>query len=81
MEKCPCCGFLTLTERAAWEICPVCYWEDDGQDDSEADEVFGGPNGELSLTAARRNYAEFGAVERRFRKRVRAPQPHEIEHV
>ncbi|MFF1770133.1 CPCC family cysteine-rich protein [Streptomyces sp. NPDC058249] len=29
---CPCCGFLTLDERGSYEICPVCFWEDDGQD-------------------------------------------------
>jgi Cysteine-rich CPCC len=36
--RCPCCGFITLTERSADEICPVCFWEDDGQDDHDADE-------------------------------------------
>ena len=26
---CPCCGFLTLDERGGYDICPVCFWEDD----------------------------------------------------
>lgn len=26
---CPCCGYLTLTNRHDFEICPVCSWEDD----------------------------------------------------
>ena len=26
---CPCCGCLTLNERGAYDICPVCFWEDD----------------------------------------------------
>ena len=39
---CPCCGFVTLPERGADDICPVCFWEDDGQDDHDADEVRGG---------------------------------------
>ena len=26
---CPCCGYLTLNERGAYDICPVCFWEDD----------------------------------------------------
>src|SRR5215216_1988474 len=52
-HACPCCGYLTLDDRAGYEICPVCSWEDDGQDDHDADEVRGGPNYGLSLTAAR----------------------------
>ncbi|MFG2656055.1 CPCC family cysteine-rich protein [Streptomyces sp. NPDC048425] len=47
--RCPCCGFITLAERGAFEICDVCYWEDDGQDEHDADEVRGGPNHDLSL--------------------------------
>lgn len=58
LEKCPCCGFLTLEERGGYEICEVCNWEDDGQDDSNANVVFGGPNGALSLAEARRNFKE-----------------------
>lgn len=26
---CPCCGCRTLDERGAYDICPVCFWEDD----------------------------------------------------
>ena len=55
---CPCCGEPALAERAAFEICPVCGWEDDGQDDRDADTVRGGPNGDLSLTEARRIYTQ-----------------------
>ncbi|WP_326608352.1 hypothetical protein OG930_04775 [Streptomyces sp. NBC_01799] len=28
-------------------MCPVCFWEDDGQGDHDADRVRGGPNGRL----------------------------------
>jgi hypothetical protein len=49
---CPCCGYRTLLERGAYDICQVCFWEDDGQDDHDADVVRGGPSYELSLTAA-----------------------------
>jgi hypothetical protein len=52
-STCPSCGFPTLSEKASYEICPVCDWEDDGQDDSNADEVLGGPNSDLSLTDSR----------------------------
>jgi hypothetical protein len=58
-------------------MCPVCFWEDDGQDDEDADTVRGGPNGSLSLTGARQNYRQFGACETRFVENVRPPRPEE----
>jgi hypothetical protein len=70
---CPCCGFVTLPERGAYDICPVCFWEDDGQDDHDADEVRGGPNYSLSLSEARRNFSRIGAVEERVLPHVRPP--------
>jgi hypothetical protein len=57
--KCPCCGYPTLSEKSSYEICILCNWEDDGQNDSNADEVFGGPNGSYSLTEARNNYRQY----------------------
>lgn len=75
---CPCCGYLTLEDGADYEICAVCFWEDDGQGEDEADEVRGGPNYDLSLTQARKNFAEFGATERRFLEHVRMPKPEEV---
>jgi hypothetical protein len=67
-----------LSGRGGFEICPVCFWEDDGQDDEDAGEVLGGPNGELSLDQARKNYAELGACEKKFKRKVRAPRQDEI---
>lgn len=58
MLPCPCCGYPTLTMRGVFEYCSLCHWEDNGQDDHDADEVSGGPNGDYSLTQARRNFAE-----------------------
>jgi hypothetical protein len=43
-------------------MCHLCAWEDDGQDDAEADEVWCGPNGDYSLTEARLNFARFGTM-------------------
>jgi len=54
--NCPCCGYPTLEERQSWEICCLCDWEDDGQDDPYADQVWGGPNQDYSLTQARQNF-------------------------
>jgi len=58
LQNCPCCHYPTLGERAAFEICSICWWEDDGQGDDNADNVLGGPNGRYSLTAARQNFAD-----------------------
>jgi len=75
--RCPCCKFKTLLGRAGDEICPVCFWEDDGQDEHDADLVRGGPNAHLSLQHARENFARYGASDSRFVEQVRAPQPEE----
>jgi cysteine-rich CPCC protein len=71
--RCLCCGSRTLTTPGVFELCPVCWWQDDGQDEVDADVVRGGPNGILSLTAARANFLACGASDRRFLGRVRAP--------
>ncbi|HEV8485466.1 MAG TPA: CPCC family cysteine-rich protein [Blastocatellia bacterium] len=75
--SCPCCGFLTLTERSAFELCPVCFWEDDGQDNADADDNRGGPTSS-SLTEARRNFRAFGACDQRALGSVRPPNSDEI---
>ena len=56
MSTCPCCRYPTLGERGVYDICPLCNWEDDGQDDPHAKEVWGGPNLDYSLADARRNF-------------------------
>jgi len=76
--RCPCCGCRTLGERGGFEICPVCFWEDDGQDDHDADVVRGGPNGALSLTQARANFLQIGACDERARSHVRPPRANEL---
>jgi len=54
-QTCPGCGYPTLSKRGEYEICSICNWEDDSQDNEEADEIWGGPNGKLSLTENRIN--------------------------
>jgi hypothetical protein len=75
---CPCCRCVTLPERGFYDVCPVCFWEDDGQDDHDAEVVRDGPNGALSLAAARDNYARYGACEATAVTHVRPALPHEI---
>lgn len=79
--RCPCCGCHTLVGRGRFEICPVCFWEDDGQDDHDADVVRGGPNADLSLIQARANYLRIGACDEPSVRSVRPPKPEELpEH-
>jgi hypothetical protein len=63
LVRCPCCRYFTL-EGTGYEVCDVCYWEDDGQDDPHADEVWGGPNADLSLTQGRENFERIGACQK-----------------
>lgn len=65
---CPCCGHATLSERGSYEICPVCFWEDDGDEDV----AHGGPNG-VPLGVARRNFLALGAAEPKDLAHVRPP--------
>ena len=52
-------------------LCPICWWEDDGQEDGDADEVRNTVNGDLSLTDARMHYSRCGASHPRFVRFVR----------
>ncbi len=68
---CPCCGYRTLSEKGSYEICPVCYWEDDPV--QERDPEYAGGANDLSLEESRNNYKKFGACEERFIEKVRKP--------
>jgi hypothetical protein len=75
---CSCCSFLTLTspETGSYEICPVCFWEDDPVQNEDIDYT-GGAN-EVPLTVARNSFIDFGASERRFIQNVRPPMLSEL---
>lgn len=74
---CPCCKYLTLSSRGGYNICAVCFWEDDGQDDHDADVVRGGPN-KGSLTTARASFRRIGACDEALVPHVRPPLPNEM---
>lgn len=60
--QCPCCDYFTLEERRTWDICPVCYWEDDGSDLDRLDDRSGCNHG-LTLRQGRENFRTLGACE------------------
>jgi hypothetical protein len=57
LSPCVCCGYRTLS-RIGWDVCPVCFWEEDGV--YELDRI-SGPN-HMSLREARANFSILGAV-------------------
>jgi hypothetical protein len=61
---CPCCGYPALKSWSEFEICRVCWWEDDGSGDRTADHVAGGPNGSYALSEARANFEDHGDMYR-----------------
>jgi hypothetical protein len=75
---CPCCDFRTLDEppSGTFNICPICFWEDDNVQYDDPDYT-GGAN-QVSLNQARKNYQDFGASELRCQDHVRQPTREEI---
>lgn len=83
MEKkqCPCCGCLTLDELGAWEICPVCFWEDESgiyRNGSPDPQLASVPNGDLSIVKARRILRRCGACQESMAGKTRKPTPEEV---
>ena len=72
--RCPCCEFRTLKTGDALALCPVCWWEDDGQEDEDASEARLTVNGQLNLDEARMHYLQCGAAHPRFLPYVRRPE-------
>jgi hypothetical protein len=76
MYTCPCCGFEVYdSPPGSYDICPICYWEDDAQ------QLFfplnqGGAN-QCSLVEAQVNFVQFGACTRSVSKNVRLPLPND----
>jgi hypothetical protein len=76
-RACPCCGFFTLESASGhWEVCEVCFWDDDPV--QLAKPGYEGGANTVSLNDARENFRKFGASEPRFKDNVRPPRPKEI---
>jgi len=59
-----------------YDICPVCFWEDD-QVQLE-DPIYAGGANNPSLLESRENFQRLGAIEGRFTTKVRLPLPEEL---
>lgn len=77
LKTCQCCGYKTLdTDTGFYDICPICFWEDDPvQNDNPFDN--GGAN-KVSLIDAQSNFKKFGASEISFLNNVRKPNKNDI---
>lgn len=74
---CPCCGYLTFAESpGSYEVCPICFWEDDALQLAFPDLV-GGAN-KISLIEAQKNFLSQGASEARFSSNVRQPKTSDL---
>lgn len=74
---CPCCGHRTLPEGPGdYELCPVCFWEDDPAQLRWPSRA-GGANG-VSLVDAQAAYRRHGTMSRVYRRRVRPPRADEL---
>lgn len=76
---CPCCGYQTLNEEppGTYDICGICFWEDDVVQFNDPD-YEGGAN-TVSLRQAQQNYIHFSACDRGSLKFVRTPNEHDIK--
>ena len=67
---CPCCGYKTLDEdpSGTFDICDICFWEDDNLMGENPD-YWGGANG-VCLRQAQRNFLRFGVSEKKYLDKV-----------
>lgn len=70
---CPCCGYKTLAELDNYDLCPICYWEDDSTQYENPD-LEGGPNAP-SLRQAQLNFILYGASDHECLGQVNPPSP------
>lgn len=69
---CPCCGYRTLDSKREYDICPICFWEDDWW---QMDNPYrGGGANHVSLYKAQLNFQKFGVCEKEMLGNVRKPR-------
>jgi len=70
---CPCCGYKTFIHESngSFDICEVCFWEDDPVQLDDPD--FEGGANSMSLRQSQQNFLEFGACDKNMLSNVRLP--------
>jgi hypothetical protein len=79
LYPCPCCGYRTLNLEppGTYLICPICFWEDDGDIGAACGYSWVGSN-QVCLRQAQQNFIAFGACEPQWLKDVRSPTPSDV---
>lgn len=72
-HACPCCAYVTLAERGRYEICPICFWEDEDHWMDDEPNQSSAANHGLTLNDARRNFAKIGACDPKMLQHVLPP--------
>jgi hypothetical protein len=72
LVQCDCCDHFSIPSDSDYEICPVCYWEQDAFGITEPDEQSAANHG-LSLREGRASFLVLGACAAKFAILV-APQ-------
>jgi hypothetical protein len=79
MLPCPCCGYEVFAEPpGSYDICPICFWEDDVVQLAFPD-LAGGANG-CSLIEGQATFSTLGACEPRVKPHVRDPVPSDLRN-
>lgn len=66
LSTCPCCSYKTILEKGNYEICPICFWEDDGSNDESR---YSQAN-HMTLQDAKDNFIIKGVCSEKFLKFV-----------
>lgn len=78
LYSCPCCGYFTRSQSdfGSYEICPVCFWEDDLL--QSEDVLLTGGSNEVSLAEAQENFKVYRASNKESIHLVRPPNMNEM---
>ncbi|MBE9583556.1 hypothetical protein IM792_03770 [Mucilaginibacter sp. JRF] len=74
---CPCCGYITLSNVGEYNVCLICYWEDDPVQRNNPDYDSG--TNKFILRQAQKNYMEYGVSDYDMKRHVFKADKHDIK--
>lgn len=78
LYTCPCCGYKTFGSEppGTFEICDICFWEDDNIQFHNP--FYKGGANHISLKQAQENYRNIGVSKEDMKRYVRTPNANDI---